>query len=124
MPNVWAEPAVRQAADRICQGEIVCILSEAELGRSETLIQLCHGFELVARISEKPVVPVWLDRLLTSSFPSEGEKGFFKRPKWFLAPVTTVAFGKPISKEGINIGLARERLLELGQFCFEKACGS
>ena len=87
MPNVWAEPAVREAADRICQGEIVCIFSEAELGRSETLIQLCHGFELVARISEKPVVPVCLDRLLRSSFPSEGEKRFFKRPKWFLAPV-------------------------------------
>src|SRR6516164_9427124 len=47
MPNVWAQAAVREAAERICQGEIVCIFSEAELGRSETLIRLSQGFELV-----------------------------------------------------------------------------
>ena len=87
MPNVWAQAAVREAAERICQGEIVCIFSEAELGRSETLIRLSQGFELVPTVSEKPVVPVWLDRLLRPSFPSGGEKRFFKRPKWFLAPV-------------------------------------
>jgi len=46
MPNVWAQAAVREAAERICQGEIVCIFSEAELGRSETLIRLSQGFEL------------------------------------------------------------------------------
>ena len=43
MPSVRAEEAVREAATRIRQGEIVCMFPEAELGRSETPIQLCQG---------------------------------------------------------------------------------
>jgi acyl-[acyl-carrier-protein]-phospholipid O-acyltransferase / long-chain-fatty-acid--[acyl-carrier-protein] ligase len=123
MPNLRAHAALREAADRINQGEIVCIFPEAELSRSEMLIRLCHGLELVAKLSEKPVVPVWLDRLSMPRFPSEGKKRFFKRSDWFPTSVTTVAFGKPIAKEAINIGLARERLLELGQFCFARRPG-
>jgi acyl-[acyl-carrier-protein]-phospholipid O-acyltransferase / long-chain-fatty-acid--[acyl-carrier-protein] ligase len=73
VPNVGAEAALREAADRVCQGEIICLVPEVELSRSEADIRLCRGFELVARVSEKPVVPVWLDRLLRSSFPSEGK---------------------------------------------------
>ena len=63
-----------------------------------------------------------VDRLSMSSFPSDREKHFFKRSNWFSTPVA-VAFGKPISKDAFNIGLARERLLELGELCFENRPG-
>jgi len=122
MPSVRAEEALCEAANRVRQGETVCMLAEAELIRPGMPIQLRKEFELIARLSEEPVVPVWLDRLSMSSFPSEREKHFFKRSNWFSTPVA-VAFGKPISKDAFNIGLARERLLELGELCFENRPG-
>jgi len=121
-PGVRAEEAVCEAANRIRQGEIVCVLPEAELSRSRMPIQLHKEVELIARLSENPVVPVWLDRFSLSSFPSERKKHFFERSNWSSAPVA-VAFGKPISKDAFSIGLARERLLELGEFCFENRPG-
>ena len=122
MSNVRTKEAVREAAERIRQGEIVCIFPEAEVSLPGTLIRLRKGFELIARLSENPVVPVWLDRTSGSSFSSEGETPFFNRLNRCSASLT-VAFGKPISQEAINIGLARERLLELGEFCFQNRPG-
>ena len=122
MPSVRAEEALCEAANRVRQGEIVCMLPEAELIRPGMPIQLRKELELIARLSEEAVVPVWLDRLSMLSFPSEREKHFFKRSNWFSTPVA-VAFGKPISKDAFNIGLARERLLELGEVCFENRPG-
>jgi acyl-[acyl-carrier-protein]-phospholipid O-acyltransferase / long-chain-fatty-acid--[acyl-carrier-protein] ligase len=98
------------------------MLPEAELIRPGMPIQLRKEFELIARLSKEPVVPVWLDRLSMSSFPSAREKHFFERSNWSSTPVA-VAFGKPISKGAFNIGLARERLLELGELCFENRPG-
>jgi acyl-[acyl-carrier-protein]-phospholipid O-acyltransferase / long-chain-fatty-acid--[acyl-carrier-protein] ligase len=120
--SVLAEEAVSEAANRIRQGEIVCVVPEAELTRSRIPIELHKEFELIARLSEEPVVPVWLDRFLPLSCPSERERHFFERSNWSATPVA-VAFGNPISKDAFSIGLARERLLELGEFCFEHRPG-
>ena len=122
MQSVRTEEAVREAANRIRQGEIACVCPEAEFERSETLIKLGKELELIAKLADQPVVPVWLDRLSISSFRVERKKRSFKRSNWLLPPAI-VAFGKPISKDAFNIGLARERLLELGEFCFENRPG-
>src|SRR5690242_12903205 len=66
--NVRAKEALRQASDRIGRGEVVCIFPEGTLSRSGTLIRLHKGFEVIARWSERPVVPVWLDQLWGSIF--------------------------------------------------------
>ena len=79
--NVRAKEALRQAADRIRKGEIVCIFPEGELSRTGTLIKLRKGFELIARIAECNVVPVWLDGLWGSIFSFEGGRYFLKIPK-------------------------------------------
>jgi len=118
--SVRATEAVSEAASRIRQGEVVCILREAKLSRPETPIQLRREFESIAKLSERPVVPVWLDRL--SRFRLEGGKHFLAGPNRRPAQVA-VAFGKPIAEDAFNIGLARERLLELGEFCFENRPG-
>ncbi len=117
--NVRAKEAVRAAADRIRRGEIVCIFPEGELSRTGTLLKLRKGFELIARLAECEVVPVWLDGLWGSIFSFERGRYFFKIPKR-IPQLATIAFGKPIAARSVDIGITRERLLELGEFCFQK----
>jgi acyl-[acyl-carrier-protein]-phospholipid O-acyltransferase/long-chain-fatty-acid--[acyl-carrier-protein] ligase len=117
--NVRAKDAVREAAGRIKRGEIVCIFPEGELSRTGTLLKLRKGFELIARLAECEVVPVWLDGLWGSIFSFEGGRYFFKIPKR-IPQLATIAFGKPIPARSVDIGIVRERLLELGELCFQK----
>jgi len=117
--NVRAKEALREAADKIRKGEIVCIFPEGELSRTGTLIKLRKGFELIARLAECEVVPVWLDGLWGSIFSFEGGKYFLKRPKR-IPQFATIAFGTPIPARSVDIGLTREKLLELGEFCYQK----
>ena len=109
---------VCEAVNRIRKGEIVCLLSEAELSWPKALIQLSKQYERIAELSENPVVPVWLDRVAMPIPSTKREQPIVRRANRFYRP-TCVAFGKPISKDEFNIGLARGRLLELGEFCFE-----
>jgi len=120
VPNVRTEEAAQEAAARIRAGETVCIVPVAPRSRSGTQIQLQTGFELIARLADAPVVPVWLDRRRGPRSLDEEEK--FAQPKEFSVP-GTVAFGKPVSPGAITLGLARERLLELGEFCFQERPG-
>ena len=114
-----AKDALRAAADQIKAGEIVCIFPEGELSRTGVLIKLRKGFELVARLADAPVVPVWLDGLWGSIFSFERGRYFFKWPRRVPQHIT-IAFGKPIEPRAIDITIARQELLELGEFCFEQ----
>ena len=106
-------------ARRSSAGEIVCIFPEGELSRTGMLLRLKRGYELIARAADAPVVPVWLDRLWGSIFSFKGGKYFFKWPRRFPYPVT-VAFGEPIPPEEADIATVRERLLELGEHCYQQ----
>jgi acyl-[acyl-carrier-protein]-phospholipid O-acyltransferase / long-chain-fatty-acid--[acyl-carrier-protein] ligase len=117
--NVHAKVALREATDRIRKGEIVCIFPEGELSRTGTLLKLRKGFELIARLADCDVVPVWLDGLWGSIFSFEGGRYFLKIPKR-IPQHATIAFGSPIPPRGVDIGTTRERLLELGEFCFQR----
>ena len=117
--NVRAKEALREAADRIRKGEIVCIFPEGELSRTGTLLKLRKGFELIARLAECEVVPVWLDGLWGSIFSFEGDKYFLKIPKR-IPQLATIAFGSPIPSCAVDIGTTREKLLELGEFCYQR----
>lgn len=114
-----AKDAVRDAAEAIRAGEIVCIFPEGELSRTGMLLRLRRGYELIARAADCPVVPVWLDRLWGSIFSFTGGKYFFKWPRRFPYPVT-VAFGEPIPTEQADIATVRERFLALGEFCYQQ----
>ena len=117
--NLRAKEAIREAAERIRKGEIVCIFPEGELSRTGTLIKLRKGFELIARLAECEVIPVWLDGLWGSIFSFEGGRYFLKMPKR-IPQLATIAFGKPIPARSVEIGLTREKLLELGEFCYQR----
>jgi acyl-[acyl-carrier-protein]-phospholipid O-acyltransferase / long-chain-fatty-acid--[acyl-carrier-protein] ligase len=114
-----AKDAVRTAVEHIERGEIVCIFPEGELTRSGSLLRLRRGFELIARGAGAPVVPVWFDQLWGSIFSFYGGKFFKKIPRKIPYPVT-VAFGEPLPPEQAEIALVRQRLLDLGEFCYEQ----
>ncbi|MGA7124843.1 MAG: AMP-binding protein [Chthoniobacterales bacterium] len=117
--STHAKDAIRAAADQIKAGEIVCIFPEGELSRTGVLIKLRKGFELVARLADAPVVPVWSDGLWGSIFSFERGLYFFKWPRRIPQHIT-IAFGKPIAPRTIDITVARQELLELGEFCFQQ----
>jgi acyl-[acyl-carrier-protein]-phospholipid O-acyltransferase / long-chain-fatty-acid--[acyl-carrier-protein] ligase len=111
--------AVRAAAEKIADGEIVCVFPEGQLERRGVLLRLHRGYELIARHANAHVVPVWLDQLWGSIFSFQGGRFFTKFPKRIPYPVT-VAFGKPLKTTAANVATMREELLKLGEFCFSR----
>ena len=111
--------AIRAAAEKIIEGEIVCLFPEGRLTRSGTLLRLQRGYELIARQANAPVVPVWLDQLWGSVFSFQGGRFFTKLPRHIPYRVT-IAFGKPLGPEAGDIGAVREELLKLGESCFRR----
>src|SRR5258708_4111207 len=103
--------AVRVAAEKLNEGEIVCVFPEGELERRGTLLRLQRGYEVIARHAKAPVVPVWLDQLWGSIFSLQGGKYFTKFPKRIRYPVT-VAFGKPPEAKTTDLPTIREELLK------------
>jgi acyl-[acyl-carrier-protein]-phospholipid O-acyltransferase/long-chain-fatty-acid--[acyl-carrier-protein] ligase len=114
-----AREAIRAAVERIRDGEVVCIFPEGQLTRCGTLMRLQRGFEVIARQAGAPVVPVWLDQLWGSIFSFQGGRYFTKIPHRIPYPVT-VAFGETIPAENATVALVRERLLILGEWCYQQ----
>ncbi len=112
-----AKEGVREAAERIQAGEIVCLFPEGELTRSGTLLRLKRGYELIARHADAPVVPVWLDQLWGSIFSYKGGRFFTKWPQRIPYRVV-VAFGEPLAAGDATIATVREELLKLGEKCY------
>jgi acyl-[acyl-carrier-protein]-phospholipid O-acyltransferase/long-chain-fatty-acid--[acyl-carrier-protein] ligase len=110
---------IRAAAEKIGEGEIVCLFPEGRLERAGTLLRLQGGYELIARHANASVVPVWLDKLWGSIFSFQGGRFFKKLPKKITYRVT-VAFGEPLNAEPADIATVREELLKLGEFCYSR----
>src|SRR5438045_1085401 len=111
--------AIRAAAEKIAEGEIVCLFPEGQLERTGSLLRLQRGYELIARHTNAQVVPVWLDQLWGSIFSFQGGRFFTKFPKRIPYPVT-IAFGEPVNAEAANVATVREELLKLGESCFSR----
>src|SRR5882762_4380250 len=109
--------AIRAAAEKIAEGEIVCLFPEGQLERTGVLLRLQRGYELIARHANARVVPVWLDQLWGSIFSFQGGRFFTKFPRRIPYPVI-IAFGKPLQGEAADNATVREELLKLGEFCF------
>lgn len=119
--NVRTKEALHKAVDRIRRGEVVCIIPERGPGLNGALVHLHKGFEVIARWSDAPVVPVWVEALGASIFSfKRGE--YFERP-WHIRTPVAVSFGAPVIPDAVSLGLVRERLLELGEFCFQQRPG-
>src|SRR5437879_9198246 len=117
--NRNSRSAIRAAAEKIAEGEIVCLFPEGQLERTGSLLRLQRGYELIARHANAQVVPVWLDQLWGSIFSFQGGRFFTKFPKRIPYPVT-IAFGKPLNAEAADVATVREELLKLGEACFSR----
>jgi acyl-[acyl-carrier-protein]-phospholipid O-acyltransferase / long-chain-fatty-acid--[acyl-carrier-protein] ligase len=111
--------AIRAAAKKITEGEIVCLFPEGQLERAGTLLRLQRGYELLARQANADVIPAWLDSLWGSIFSFQGGKFFKKWPRR-IPYAATVAFGEPLAPEAADIATVREQLLKLGEFCYSR----
>src|SRR5205814_2289091 len=58
-----ARDAMRQAAEKIRAGEIVCLFPEGELSRSGSLLLLRRRDGIIAPLAEARLLPVWLGLL-------------------------------------------------------------
>lgn len=120
--NVRTKETLHKAVDRIGRGEVVCIFPERELCGSGTLVRLHNGFEVIANWSDRPVVPVWVEPLGNSILSFERGEYLLQWPERMRAPMA-VKFGCPIAPDAVSLGTVRERLHELGEFCFQQRSG-
>jgi acyl-[acyl-carrier-protein]-phospholipid O-acyltransferase/long-chain-fatty-acid--[acyl-carrier-protein] ligase len=117
--EIHAKQAIQEAVDHIRNGEIVCVFPESDLSRTGGLLKLQKGYELICRLAECDVVPVWLDGMSDSIFSFKHGKNFLRN--LIRIPLrAAVAFDHPISGSSANSGVIRQRLVELSEFCFLK----
>ena len=110
-----AKDAIVRAAELLKQGELVCIFPEGTLSRNGALLRMQRGYELIARKSKSPMIPVWLDGLWGSIFSFERGNFFRKRPNQLPYPVS-VTFGVPLATPDS----LRTALLEMSADAFSK----
>lgn len=119
-----ARNALRDAADCIERGELVCIFPEGQLTRTGCLMELKSGFEIIARRAGCPVVVAHLDGLWGSVHSFAGGRYFTKWPRG-LRRKTTVSFAPALEAEDATAFRVREILLELGDAAVrERPAGS
>ncbi len=85
--------SLREAAEAIKKGEIVCIFAEGQITRIGQLLPFRRGMERIMKGVDAPIVPVSLDGVWGSIFSFEGGKFVWKWPRAIPYPVT-VSFGQ------------------------------
>ncbi len=111
-----SKDAIRAAAARVREGELVGIFPEGQLSRTGSLMELKRGYELIARQAGKcAVIPVVTDGLWRSIFSFERGRYFFKVPNsWRIA--VRVNFGAVL--EDPSPANLRRVMSELGADAF------
>jgi acyl-[acyl-carrier-protein]-phospholipid O-acyltransferase/long-chain-fatty-acid--[acyl-carrier-protein] ligase len=87
--------SLREAANAIKSGEVVCIFAEGQITRIGQLLPFRRGMERIMKGIDAPIVPVNLDGLWGSIFSFERGRFVWKLPRSIPYPVT-VSFGKPM----------------------------
>ena len=102
--------AIRAIIRALNQGDVVCLFPEGQLTRTGTLSVLQKGFELIARKSNHPLLPVWCDGSWGSIFSFERNR-YFRKVPYRLRPGVIVAFGEEIAPKNANLEAVRNGLL-------------
>jgi acyl-[acyl-carrier-protein]-phospholipid O-acyltransferase / long-chain-fatty-acid--[acyl-carrier-protein] ligase len=115
--NDRCRKGISEAVEYIKEGGIVCIYPEGQLNQSGSILRLKKGYELIARMADCPIVPVWLDypgdSIISGRFGSTVLRAAFRGHLR-----AQVAFGSPVSARSANRSMIRQALMELGEFCF------
>lgn len=109
----------RETVAALRDGQVVCLFPEGEISRTGQLMQLRHGFVLMAKKANVAVVPAIIDGLWGSVFSFSGNTYLWKSPRLTPTPVCVV-FGEAISPEAVSVGSARKALMDLWAIAFEE----
>jgi acyl-[acyl-carrier-protein]-phospholipid O-acyltransferase/long-chain-fatty-acid--[acyl-carrier-protein] ligase len=110
--------SLREAQDRLREGDLVCIFAEGAMTRTGNLLPFRLGFERIMRGLTVPVVPVHLDRVWGSIFSFERRRFFFKWPRRIPYRVT-VSFGAPLAGDA-NAFQVRQAVMSLSAEAFSR----
>jgi len=110
---------IRLAWDAIKEGELVCVFPEGAISRTGQLMILRRGFGLISEAAKAPVVPAVIDGLWGSIYSFAGNKYLWKSPRLMPTPVCVI-FGQPIPPHRVDLGSARQALLDLGEQAFQE----
>jgi acyl-[acyl-carrier-protein]-phospholipid O-acyltransferase / long-chain-fatty-acid--[acyl-carrier-protein] ligase len=108
--------SLREAREKLLQGDLVCIFAEGSISRTGSLLRFRPGFEHITRGTNVPIIPIHLDRVWGSIFSFERGRFFFKWPRRIPYPVT-VTIGKPLPA-GSSPFRVRQAVMQLGAEAF------
>ena len=101
------------------RGGLLGIFPEGQVSRTGNLMKLRSGFEIMARKSGVPVVPLFMDNLWQTRFSRFKTKNMRLKP-WVFRRVIQVVIGKPIESEKVSLVGARQAMLDLSEQAFQK----
>lgn len=104
-----AKDGIRLVGEALESGDVVCLFAEGELTRTGCLQEIKRGFELMARKSGSPLIPLWIDGAWGSIFSFERGR-FFKKIPYRLPYPLTVVVGEPMAARDVSADLLRGKL--------------
>ncbi len=107
-----AKEAIVTLAEELKKGHVVCMFPEGQLTRTGFVNEIRKGFELIAKRSGCPVIPVYMDDLWGSIFSFE--RGIFLR-KWpnHFAYRVNVLVGEPMPAASVSAAKVRDTFRNL-----------
>lgn len=115
--------AIREVIRALDAGEAICLFPEGQLTRTGTLSGLQKGFELIARKTSAPLIPVWADGSWGSISSFERGRFFRKLPRKSYRGVK-IAFGQPLRETEKSTAALRAALHRTSSEALAACCNS
>lgn len=112
-----AKDAIQTAAQRLKEGETICIFPEGGISRIGPMMAFKKGYGLIARRADATVVPVYLDGMWGSMFSFSGGRFFRKWPRRLPYPVR-LRIGEPIPAKEAKTERVRQAIQRLSREAF------
>lgn len=110
--------ALRQAADLVNEGRLVCIFAEGQISRIGQTLPFQRGVERILKnVRDAPVIPVFQDNAWGSIFSFERGKFTWKIPHRIPYPIT-ISYGEPLPPTA-EVHEIRSAVVDLGADAWE-----